>query len=354
MGEKEENMQSSPIVLYCDETACDPPALPENPLVSIIMPIYNVAPYLERSISSAINQTYRNIEVICIDDGSTDGGGDIIDRWAREDPRIHVIHQERQGISIARNVGIENSCGFCLYFFDPDDEISLHLIETCLHAMRRYKADFIGFKFDTIDENDIAVKSGYGHNAYTAVQILSPLEAIKKQVQNDIGGYAWAYLCYADIFKNHHILFPAGRKIEDLAIICMVMGESHRVVRLPEVLYHYRIRKGSSMSKPISLFPDWQKAVKDRLDYISERFPAAKSYAILHQMMPTHLDYESIWRPLLETLKLNADASRKKEKKGWEGKPLTKRKHTAKRKKKSHKEALSSVVSQNNLDTTDK
>ena len=105
-------------------------------LISVIVPVYNVAPYLDRCVKSIVEQTYKNLEIILIDDGSTDASGDMCDIWAKKDSRIQVIHKPNGGQSEARNMGIDHSTGDYLSFADPDDWLDTSMLETLFSAIR--------------------------------------------------------------------------------------------------------------------------------------------------------------------------------------------------------------------------
>lgn len=106
----------------------------EAPLVSVVIPVYNVRRYLQQCLESAIAQTYRNLEIIIIDDGSTDGSGSICDQYAERDGRIHVIHSTNRGLASARNLGLENAQGQLISFLDSDDWIEPHAVETLVRT----------------------------------------------------------------------------------------------------------------------------------------------------------------------------------------------------------------------------
>lgn len=110
-----------------------------QPLVSVIIPVYNVREFLERAVDSVLKQTYRNLEIILVDDGSNDGSGELCDEIAVRDDRIIVIHQKNQGLSGARNTGIKNSHGAFLTFVDSDDESSPDLVETLLNLTQQHQ-----------------------------------------------------------------------------------------------------------------------------------------------------------------------------------------------------------------------
>ncbi len=116
-------------------------------LVSIIIPVYNVAPYLVEALESAIHQTYKNLEIIIIDDGSTDGSETICDEYARKDHRVRVIHQDNKGLSAARNIGLGIMTGDAVAFLDSDDALEFDYVEKLVEAMNREDADIVICRF---------------------------------------------------------------------------------------------------------------------------------------------------------------------------------------------------------------
>ena len=280
-----------------------------EPLVSIIIPVYKVERYLDKCVASVAAQTYANLEILLVDDGSPDGCPAMCDAWAAKDARVRVIHKPNGGLSDARNAGIKVATGAYIYFADSDDTVAPTLVEDCLAAMRDYDADLVMFQFDTISENDKPLLSNYRHNDYSEVQILTPVEAIKKQVKAEIDGYFWAFLAPASTYQGTGFAFPVGRKIEDLSRICNVIGAATRVVRIPEVLYHYRMRGGSiTATADPRLMRDWMKAADDREEYIDERFPELKGFMKLQQLnFFANLDYETMRQSLIAGLKIDPE-----------------------------------------------
>ena len=184
-------------------------------------------------------------------------------------------------------------------------------------AVREYDADLVMFQFDTISENDKPLLSSYRHNDFDEVQVLTPVEAIKKQVKAEIDGYFWAFLAPASTYQEHGFSFPVGRKIEDLSRICNVIGEATRVVRIPKVLYHYRLREGSiTATLDPQLTRDWTRAADDREEYVVHRFPELKGFMTLQQLnFFANLDYETMRQSLIAGLKIDpedADALRRR------------------------------------------
>ena len=285
----------------------------ESTLVSIVMPVYGVEDFLDTSVQAALAQTHHRVEVVLVDDGSKDSCPAKCDEWARRDDRVVVIHQANGGLSKARNTGLERASGDFIYFMDPDDSIEPTLVETCLQTMNKYHADLVMFRFDTIDERGNLTESDYKHNDYDDTQVLAPVEAIKLQVQSKIDGYFWAFLAPASTYRDHDFSFPVGRVIEDMARICNVIGESSRIVRIPNKLYHYRLRAGSVMgSFSPSTMSDWMQSAQDREDYIKAKFPELKTFVALQNLnFLANLDYETIRQSLVYGLNLDPSSQQK-------------------------------------------
>ena len=123
----------------------------EEKLVSIVLPIYNVEKYLNRCLESVVNQTYKNLEIILVDDGSTDGCTAICDDWAKRDERIMVIHKQNAGLGMARNTGIENATGDFICFYDSDDYIEIETIQKCVDVLEKNKAELVCYGLKNID-----------------------------------------------------------------------------------------------------------------------------------------------------------------------------------------------------------
>ncbi len=289
----------------------------QEPLVSIVIPVYKVGRFLDACVESVVAQTYRNLEILLVDDGSPDECPTMCDAWAARDPRVSVIHKTNGGLSDARNAGIAHATGDYIYFADSDDTVAPNLVEDCLKAMREYDADLVMFKFDTISESGRTLLSDYRHNDFDQVQVLEPVEAVKMQVKAEIDGYFWSFFAPASTYQGTGFSFPVGRKIEDLSRICNVIGEATRVVRIPEVLYHYRMREGSiTASLDPKLMRDWMRAADDREEYIDARFPELKRFMKLQQLsFFANLDYETMRQSLIAGLKIDpedADALRRR------------------------------------------
>lgn len=208
-----------------------------NPLISIIIPVYNVAPYLREALDSAIHQTYEHLEILIIDDGSTDGSGAICDEY-RSDPRVQVFHQINRGLSCARNVGLDRAQGDYFAFLDSDDAYHPEFIQRMLDAIDN--ADVVEcmkannrITLGAQTEKGITVKEGY----YDRVQALRGLilENFTIGVMNK--------LYRRELWKG--IRFPEGRLHEDYEAEYNIFYRMNRLRYLEQALYFRRHRPGS-------------------------------------------------------------------------------------------------------------
>lgn len=221
-----------------------------QPLVSVIVPIYKVEPYLAECVDSLCRQTYQNLEIILVDDGSPDRCGQMCDDFAAGDNRITVIHKKNGGLSDARNTGMAHASGDYLCFVDSDDYLALNAISVLLETALEHDADIVcGIHQSFYDGETVAVED---HEPQ--VEILDSLTAIKRSVRKDWG--AWGKLYKRSVHES--ILFPVGKIHEDEAIMLQLLQKCRRVVFLDSKLYFYRTRENSITSTPYSLKKmDW-------------------------------------------------------------------------------------------------
>ena len=215
-----------------------------DPLVSVIVPVYNVYPYLHEAIDSVINQTYTNLEIILIDDGSTDGSGEICDKYAERDSRIRVIHQDNKGLSAARNIGLENMTGEVLAFLDPDDAFQYSFIEKTLAALQNEDADMVLCKYD--------IQYTTAHMKTTSSKKTQPLiapgvfdrnEVLSSLVNCKINVSVWNKLYRRKLWNS--IRFHEGHLCEDHEAIFKICSLCEKICVLPDSLYNHRKRPGS-------------------------------------------------------------------------------------------------------------
>lgn len=229
----------------------------KKPLISIIVPCYNVEPYLKECLDSLINQTYKNIEIIIINDGSTDKTKEIIDTYSRKHDIIHVIHQDNAGLSEARNVGIKESSGQFIALVDSDDSVSLKFIEK------------LYVNIET-DGSDICV-CGFNNNVpnkkcITGQQALMHL--LMEQENIDI--LAWNKLYKKELFTEHNISYPKGKIHEDNLTTYKLYSKAKKISYINESLYNYRIREGSIMKtqKKLEHLQAREQAARESIIYL--------------------------------------------------------------------------------------
>lgn len=239
-----------------------------NPLISIIVPIYNVEPYLRKCIDSIINQTYKNLEIILVDDGSPDNCGSICDEYAKTDSRIKVIHKVNGGLSDARNAGLRIATGEWITFVDSDDWLENNALEQMLNLANSNHADLIIGSTQKINDADNSIV--WVDSSDTECQIMNSTQAMCDFFLN--GCASWARLYKANIHKD--VLFPVGEINEDEAIVLTILEKCTKIIRTPTIVYNYRYRAQSITTSSFSIKKlDWCKHCKQNSDYITNKYP---------------------------------------------------------------------------------
>lgn len=208
----------------------------EKPLISVIVPIYNVELYLRQCLDSIIGQTYQNLEIILVDDGSPDNCGDICDVYARSDSRIKVIHKENGGVAEARNAGLAASAGQYIGWVDPDDWIEPDMFEYLLNSAKQHSSDITVCGRAEQYPQSVKVK------AWKEPEFLNTEQALRLLLINQqMGSYLWDKLWKRTLFDG--IKFPTGRTFEDISVIHKLFERAEKILCLPAVKYNYRQRK---------------------------------------------------------------------------------------------------------------
>lgn len=227
----------------------DTDTVEENWLVSIIVPVYNVEDYLEECVRSVLEQTYRNFELLLVNDGSKDGSGALCDRLAAEDPRIRVIHKENEGVSTTRNRGIDESKGDFIVFVDSDDLIMPDMLRKMVRAITKHQTDLAICGFQRFREG---WRQNYRLSPYSLVIMQSQQELIsvyKKPNTNMFGISIWAKMYRADIIRSHNIRFQTDISYEEDC--CFNIDYFHHIQSaavLRDCFYRYR-QMEQSLSK---------------------------------------------------------------------------------------------------------
>ena len=219
-------------------------------LITVIVPIYNVEPYLRKCVDSILNQTYKNIEIILVDDGSTDSCGKICDSYADKDKRITVIHKENGGLSDARNAGIEIIKGKYVTFIDSDDWIEPTYVEQLYKILVENDADLSVCDLYYIDSKNHLYNSPATDGK---VFIWNREEALLKLLSdNKMGTSAWGKLYKTKYFKEEGIRYPKGKLYEDIPVTYEILLEADRIVYGNYALYNYFVRPQSISSSSFS------------------------------------------------------------------------------------------------------
>ena len=209
-------------------------------LVSVMLPVYNTSKYLKRCLDSVINQTYKNLEIILVDDGSTDDSGTICDEYAKKDKRIKVIHKENGGLSTARNAGIEAATGDYYSFIDSDDIVDLNFIERMLNncIYNNCEISICNYKF-VFNNKEIFEKRILEH------KVLNSKDALEFIFLN--GNFVtWNKLYKKEVFED--IRFPVGKIFANIRVIPFTVIKSHNVYLDPYFGYYYYQNNGSILN----------------------------------------------------------------------------------------------------------
>lgn len=229
--------------------------------VGIIIPVYNVEKYIEECLQSLINQTYTNLEIILIDDGSTDKSGQICDYYKKQDNRIKVIHKTNGGAASAKNIGLKIFNGDYVMFVDSDDKIDLKCVENRVLALEKKNVDIVQSNFINIFQNITQV-----NNLNLKSSIYSKDEFLLEYIQNWQCALFWNKLYKKEVIEE--LKFVEGRCIDDEFFTYKVIQKSTKIATIDSCDYYYRQRKSSVMNNPNHK----RNILNDQIDYIYIRF----------------------------------------------------------------------------------
>ena len=262
--------------------------------VSVVLPIYNVAKYLPKCLETLCAQTLQDIEIVCVDDGSTDNTPDILARFAQEDRRIRIFRQSNAGPGAARNYGIEAAQGEYIGFVDPDDWPDVAMFEKMYAEAVKYDADVV--------ECGVMVHLANSKRTICRQAFSEHFVDMAKYPEYIFGGIsaAWNKLCKATLLRDKRIRFSLGRCCEDFMFTLSLRLRAKKIVCLDEPLYHYLTHKGSltrhksayNLEVPVFL-GDAYKALREAGVYsaVEERFEnVAASLALTHFEKTPHAD----------------------------------------------------------------
>lgn len=243
-----------------------------NECISVIIPVYNVEKYLRQCIDSVINQTYKNLEIILIDDASPDNCGKICDEYAEKDSRVKVIHKKNGGAASARNEGLKIATGEYLAFVDSDDFLEVEAYERMVAAIEKNDADVVQCAFRDIYKNCTVDRL-----VQTEEQIYRTADYMCKYITDWTCGLIWDKLFKRKLFDG--ILYETGHLIDDEFFTYQGVMNANKVAYSPIIVYNYRRRGSSVMNNEKAS----ERILFDRLDYatkrrknVVERFPELK------------------------------------------------------------------------------
>ena len=240
----------------------------ETPLISVIVPVYRVEKYLDRCLQSITGQTYRNLEIILVDDGSPDNSGAICDAWAARDSRIRVIHKENAGAGAARNTGLDVATGEILSMIDSDDYLEVHMYEHLLSLMTE-DVDIAECDICWTERDDLPMEDG----TQAETRVYDVKEAMALHIRDEI-------FCQTPPNKLYRIKllgdtrFPEGNLIDDEFFTYKLIGNARKLARSSACMYAYRQQPGSAMHKAFSLKRlQGLEGKQQRLAYLRQRMP---------------------------------------------------------------------------------
>lgn len=229
-------------------------------LISVIIPVYKVEKYIGKCVDSVINQTYRNLEIFLVDDGSPDNCPAICDEYAQKDSRVKVIHKPNGGLSDARNAALDVMTGDYVTFVDSDDYLAPDAVEILYYSLKKEDADVSVGNMVSVDENGKEeMLSGFSsdHKVLTGSDVLSTINRPN----------APSKLYKSEIYKN--IRFPVGRLYEDVFVYHKVLAKTKKMVLTGKTVYYYLTRSGSIMRGEYNIrFTDIIDATKSRYEWL--------------------------------------------------------------------------------------
>lgn len=259
-------------------------------LISVIVPIYNVEKYLDRCVDSIINQTYKNLEIILVDDGSPDNCPQICDDYAKKDSRIKVVHKENGGLSDARNVGMEVATGEYVSFIDSDDYVSLDFYETLFQTMIDNDSDIVEcsvvkfYEDNNFDEYSDDLK-------VTNYDTLYGLEGLINE--NPFKQHVWNKLYKSSVALD--IPYAVGKLNEDEFWTYQIFGKAKKVTRINKTMYHYFQRGSSIMGNGYNIRRlDALEGKMNRQAYIEKNFPTLATKAKVDLYGSCMFAYQSV------------------------------------------------------------
>lgn len=266
-----------------------------SPLISIIVPVYDVEPYLKRCLDSIVNQSYRSLEIILVDDGSPDRCGAICDEYANKDGRIIVIHQENKGLSEARNTGLNNVTGDYIQFVDSDDWLELNACESALNSALNHAADYVCFGYKHVDSS-----GGVLSRIMNPTGKQDKAQIVKWMAWDRWTGrdFVWNKLYASRLFDG--VRFPSGKRYEDIGIQHWLLFNSTSIYISDMALYNYFKRPGAITSTSAQFRDQMERfsMYEERLEFLQHHFPESANIQLAVMLRKLLiLRHDRLYRP---------------------------------------------------------
>ena len=229
-------------------------------LISVIVPVYNVETYLPQCLESILDQDHKELEIILIDDGSTDASGKICDQYAARDSRIQVIHQKNGGAAAAKNAGLRAATGEYLAFADSDDYLEPGAYRYMLQTLKETGAQVGEFSFRYVSQN-----GGEDHVIYPERELVGMKEYLLRFTKGWHCALLWNKLYRRDLFDG--VFFEEGHRIDDEYFTYQGIMNAETVVCDSRIVYNYRLRRSGAMANPVA----GQQRMLDRVDFMDKR-----------------------------------------------------------------------------------
>lgn len=248
----------------------------EDWLISVIIPVYNVSEYIGQCFESVLHQTYNNIEIIAVDDGSTDESADICDKYAEKYDNFFVIHQDNQGLAGARNTGLKNSHGEVIMWVDSDDYVAENFCEEAARALEKGNTDIVCFGYYDLDAESGNIRVGFSYKEEYTADTCTAMKALtvpQERIDDlKIGDSVCTKAYKRAVFNG--VSFPIGSRQEDLATMYRIIDKASSVKMIPAVTYYYRINRYGSLTntKVFENSCDMMYAETERFEFLTDNY----------------------------------------------------------------------------------
>ncbi len=289
-----------------------------RPLVSIVIPVYNMEKYLRQCLDSVVCQTESNIEIICVDDGSSDSSLKILEEYQAKDSRFVVIKQENAGVAVARNVGVLSATGKYLFFADPDDELAPNLCQKTAEIADKYGSQIL-MTYSNGHLKALSKRFSQFRRLYDPKRLESECyenpstERLRFLLYISGDSACWQFLYRRDFWIEQKIEFPKGIRIRaDVDANYQALAKAERIALLEDELYYYRIREDSAtrnnLGKRLGKRVDVFEAFRRTRDFYLKNAPSLLSTFIEIELYAWHRFSRGIIKEELQTLKKNVDS----------------------------------------------